>query len=114
MDQQICIAFIDEIAEALQKIISIDAHGTFHVSSDTTTPHELISYVIDQLGEDSSLVKSSSVLEFLKTQSNPNRYPVWGGLKTNLTEAELDIHCSTWQTIVEYLIGQGLALPEKE
>lgn len=113
-DQQICIAFIDEIATTLSKIIETDSHGVFHCASDTTTPYELISFVLDQLGEDSSVVKSASITEFLKTQTNPNRYPVWGGLKTKITEENLETHCSTWQTIVEYLIGQGLALPSVE
>lgn len=112
-DQQICIAFIDEISTALEKIIETNANGVFHVASDTTTPHELISFVIKALGEDETLVKSASIYDFLATQKNPNRYPVWGGLKTKKTEDALGIHLSTWQTIVEYLIGQGLSLPEK-
>ncbi len=112
MDQQICISFIDEVAETLEKIIETDSRGTFHCSSDTTTPHELISFVIDQLGEDASTVKSGSIIEFLKTQSNPNRYPVYGGLKTKKTEEALEMHFSSWQTIVEMLIGQGLSLPK--
>ncbi|HCQ31274.1 TPA: hypothetical protein DIU27_02750 [Candidatus Collierbacteria bacterium] len=113
MDQQICIAFIDEISDTLQKIIETESQGTFHCSSDTTTPYELITYVVDQLGADSSVIKSTSVLDFLKTQTNPNRYPVWGGLKTKLTEENLDMHHSSWQTVVERLIGQGLGLPDK-
>lgn len=112
MDQQVCISFIDEIATTLEKIIETDSNGIFHCASDTTTPYELISYVIDKLGEDASLVKSSSIHDFLKTQTNTSRYPVYGGLKSNLTERELGVHFSTWQTIVEHLIGQGLELPK--
>lgn len=112
MDQQICIAFIDQIAETLTKIIETDSHGVFHCASDTTTPYELITYVVDQLGADASGIKSVSITEFLKTQTNPNRYPVWGGLKVVLTEEALETHFSTWQTIVEHLIGQGLTLPK--
>jgi dTDP-4-dehydrorhamnose reductase len=111
-DQQICIAFIDQIAETLTKIIETDSHGVFHCASDTTTPYELITYVVDQLGADASIIKSASIAEFLKTQTNPNRYPVWGGLKVVLTEEALETHFSTWQTVVEYLIGQGLSLPK--
>lgn len=109
-DQQVCIAFIDEVAQTLQKIIDTDSSGIFHCSSDTTTPYELISYAIDQLGGDASTIKQLSVHEFLKTQTNKNRYPVWGGLKTVNTEKKLDLHFSTWQTVVEKLIGQGLSL----
>ncbi len=113
-DQQICIAFIDQIADTLTKIIETDSHGVFHCASDTTTPYELITYVVDQLGADASVIKSASIAEFLKTQANPNRYPVWGGLKTVLTEEALETHFSTWQTIVELLIGQGLTIPAPE
>ncbi len=126
-DQQISIAFVDEIVTTLKKIIENDAHGVFHASSDTTTPHELISFVIKQLGGDESLVKSASIHDFLATQKNANRYPVFGGLKSKLTEErlfgglktviteeELSTHFSTWQTVVEYLIGQGLTLPDKQ
>lgn len=112
-DQQICIAFIDEVSEAIEKIISTESHGVFHIASDTTTPHELISFAIKELNADETLVKSASIYDFLANQKNPNRYPVWGGLKTKITEEALDIHCSTWQTVVEYLIGQGMNLPEK-
>ena len=109
-DQQICISFVDEVAETLQKIIDTDSTGIFHCSSDTTTPFELISFTIDQLGGDASTIKSASIIPFLATQTNKNRYPVWGGLKTVKTEEKLDLHFSTWQTVVEKLIGQGLSL----
>lgn len=109
-DQQICIAYIDEIALTLKKIISTNSNGVFHCSSDTTTPYELISFVIDQLGGDTSAIKQTSIIPFLATQTNKNRYPVWGGLKTVITEDKLDLHFSTWQTVVEKLIGQGLSL----
>jgi len=110
MDQQISIAFVDEIAETLQKIIDTDRGGIFHCSSDTTTPFELITFTVDQLGGDSSKIKSASIKEFLTTQTNKNRYPVYGGLKTIKTEQKLNLHFSSWQTVVEKLIGQGLSL----
>lgn len=109
-DQQICVAFIDEVAETLQKIIDTEANGIFHCASDTTNPHELISYVVDQLGGDASTIKSASIVAFLATQTNKNRYPIYGGLKTVQTEERLSLHFSTWQTVVEKLIAQGLSL----
>ncbi|KKS61907.1 MAG: hypothetical protein UV28_C0022G0011 [Candidatus Collierbacteria bacterium GW2011_GWE2_42_48] len=109
-DQQICISFIDEVAQTLQKIIDTDSTGIFHCCSDTTTPFELISFTVDQLGGDASTIKSASIFDFLATQANKNRYPVYGGLKTVKTEEKLDLHFSTWQTVVEKLIGQGLSL----
>ncbi|HOX96140.1 MAG TPA: sugar nucleotide-binding protein [Candidatus Woesebacteria bacterium] len=109
-DQQICIAFIDEVAQTLEKIIDTEKTGIFHCCSDTTTPFELITYVVDQLGGDPSVIKSSSIHTFLATQTNKSRYPVFGGLKTVATEKKLGLHFSAWQTVVEILIGQGLSL----
>lgn len=111
-DQQVCVAFVDEVAETLQKIIDTESSGIFHCSSDTTTPYELITYTVDKLGGDATTIKKISVHEFLTTQTNKNRYPVYGGLKTVLTEEKLDIHFSTWQTVVEKLIDQGLSLKQ--
>lgn len=112
-DQQIATSYIDEVAFALQHIIDQEAKGIFHCASDTTTPFELLSYVFDQLDLDMSILKKSSLVEFLKTQANPNRYPLYGGLKTVNTENELGIHFSSWQTVVEKLVAQGLVLPPK-
>jgi len=110
-DQQICISYIPEVSDTIKKIIEIDAHGVFHACSDTTTPFDLIKRTLDEIGEDSSSMKSSSVVEFLKTQTNPSRYPVWGGLKTKKTEDLLDVHFSTWQTVIDYLVAEGLKVP---
>lgn len=110
-DQQISISYIDEIIKTIYKIIEFNARGVYHASSDTTTPYELISRVLTELGEDSSTIESSSIHDVLKTQNNPNRYPVYGGLKTKKAEDRLRIHFSTWQTIVDKLIGDGLKLP---
>lgn len=109
-DQQVCVAFVDEVAETIQKIIDTESSGIFHCSSDTTTPYELITYTVDKLGADATTIKPISIHEFLANQTNKNRYPVFGGLKTVITEEKLGLHFSTWQTIVEKLIGQGLSL----
>ncbi len=112
-DQQICISYIPEVSETITKIIETESHGVFHACSDTTTPFELIKRALDEIGEGSSDLKSSSVVEFLKTQTNPSRYPVWGGLKTKKTEDVLETHFSTWQTVIEYLVAEGLKIPGK-
>lgn len=109
-NQQVCVAFVDEVAETLQKIIDTESSGIFHCSSDTTTPYELITYTVAKLGGDATTIKEISVHEFLTTQTNKNRYPVYGGLKTVKTEEKLGLHFSTWQTVVEKLISQGLSL----
>lgn len=114
-DQYMSISFIDEVSETIKKIINGEfTNKIFHASSDTTNPYELIKRVLDELGEDSSSLKSSSIHEFLKTQSNPARYAIYGGLKTNETEELLETHFSTWQTVVDFLLAQGLTLPKPE
>lgn len=108
-DQQVSIAFIDEVALALKTIIDKDVKGVFHASSsNTTTPYELISYVIEKVRGKKDVVQSSSLKEFLKKVDNPVRYPMFGGLKVERTEKELGIKYSTWKEIVDKLISQGL------
>lgn len=112
-DQQISIAYIDEIATTLRQIINLEETGVFHTSSDTTNPYDLMYYVLQELGQDPTSLQRASIKDFLANQPNPNRYPVWGGLKSKNTEEALDLHFSTWQTVVDRLIAQGLCLPEK-
>lgn len=110
-DQQISIAYIPEVSETITRIIKAEKFNVFHCSSDITTPFELISRVISELGGDISSLQSSSVEEFLKTQENKARYPIYGGLKTKKTEDLLETHFSTWQTVIDFLIAEGLKLP---
>lgn len=110
-DQQICITYINELTLALKTIINDDQHDIFHVSSDTTTPYDLIYKVLTEIDQDPQQLKSSSVVEFLKTQGPSYRYPLFGGLKSTFTEDVLGLHFSTWQTVVEKLVVEGLKLP---
>lgn len=106
-DQQVSIAFIDEVALALDKIIERNLKGTFHVSSkDTTTPYKLISYLIEKVRGEVGVVKPSSLKDFLKTVDNPVRYPMYGGLKVEKTQAALGINFRTWKEIVDEIVRQ--------
>lgn len=109
-DQQVSITYIDEACRAINKIVEGKIYGIFHAStSDTTTPYELISYVIEKARGVKDVVKPSSLDEFLKTVDNPVRYPKFGGLKVAETEKRLGIKFSTWREMVDRLIGQGLS-----
>jgi dTDP-4-dehydrorhamnose reductase len=109
-DQQVSICFIDEACEALEKIIVNNHYGIFHASSrDTTTPHEIVSYLIEKARGVKGAVKPITLDEFLKsTGSSPVRYPRFGGLKVEKTEKKLGIKFSTTRQIVDKLIAQGL------
>lgn len=110
-DQQISLTFIDELCLALERIITADLTGTFHVSSpDTATPYELISYLIDQTRGQTHAVKPASLRQFLATANNPVRYPMFGGLKVRETEKKLGLKFSSWKKIIDQLVEQGISV----
>jgi dTDP-4-dehydrorhamnose reductase len=99
-DQQISIAFIDEISIVLQKIIDGNLFGTFHASScNTTTPYELVSYFIEKVRGVKNAVQKTSL-------GDSTRYPKFGGLKVEQTEKVLGIKFSTWREIVDQIASQ--------
>lgn len=109
-DQQISISFIDEISEALDLIIEKESYGIFHASSrDTTTPLELISYLLKTTRGKNDTISNTKVEDFLKSNKLPYyRYPKYGGLKIDETEKTLGINFRTWKEIIDTLITQGL------
>ncbi len=109
-DQQISISFIDEVCKALDKIIIDNTRGTFHVGSDdTTTPNELISYMIKLVRGVDTQLDSITIKDFLaKTNGSDVRYPKFGGLKVEETAKKLNMKFSSWRQIVDKLIAQGL------
>ncbi len=95
IDQQISMTFIDEACIYLQKIIDQNLTGIFHMSCpDTTTPYEIITYLLQKLGKDISGIQKSSV--------DPKRYPKFGGLTPSF-------EFNPWRQIVDKLIEQGIA-----
>jgi dTDP-4-dehydrorhamnose reductase len=107
-DQQICVSSVYEISDTITAIIDQDKSGIFHCSSDVTTPYQLLTYTLYQLGLDPDIVPRGSVAEFLKTQPNPYRYPQYGGLNCHQTSLKLGIHFSSWQTLVEHVVAEGI------
>jgi dTDP-4-dehydrorhamnose reductase len=106
-DQQVSIVIVDKVAEALDKIIEGNKKGIFHASStDTSTPFELITYLIEKARGVRDIVKPTSLVEFLKTVDNPVRYPRFGGLKVEKTEEELRMKFGTWREMVEKFVSQ--------
>ena len=109
-NQQISTTFIDEACRALDKIITRNLSGTFHACSrDSTTPYELISYMLEKTGRDTGKLKKTTIEEFIKKyDASPLRYPKYGGLRVEKTENELKMKFSTWKQIVDELVIQGL------
>ena len=108
-DQQISISFIDEVCQTIDRLLETKRSGIFHCSSSNlTTPHELISYLLEKSRNKKDGVVKSSLSDFLKTVNNPVRYPKYGGLKSDWTSRELGTRFSTTEEIVNTLIKQGL------
>ena len=108
-DQQVSIAFIDEVCFALDKIIEKQARGVFHASSsDLTNPFELYAYLLEKVRGVKDVVTPSLLSDFLKTTANPVRYPMFGGLKVEKTEKILGMKFSTWRGIIDQLVEQGI------
>lgn len=108
-DQQVSIAFVDEVAKALGKIIDGNFKGIYNASSrDTSTPFELVSYMVEKARGKKNVVKGISVDDFLKNVDNPVRYPKFGGLKVENTEKKLGIKFSSWRQIVDKLTQRAV------
>ena len=71
-----------------------------------TSPHELVTYLLEKARGVKDVVMPSSLDEFLKTVDNPVRYPKYGGLRVEKTENELGIKFGTWRQMVDEFISQ--------
>jgi dTDP-4-dehydrorhamnose reductase len=111
-DQQVSVSFVDEITLALDIIIEKNLFGTYHASSrDTSTPLELMTYLIEKTRGVKPTLKSTKLNDFLQNNKAPTfRYPKYGGLKVNETEKILGIKFRTWKEIIDKLIEQGIGL----
>ncbi len=116
-DQQVSISFIDEVAMALSIILERKLKGIYHASSsDTSSPYELVSYLLERARGKKGVVQSSSVWDFIKKQKEANpenrfievRYPAYGGLSVVETEEVLGIKFSSCKQIIDKLVKQGI------
>ena len=84
--------------------------GVFHASSgDTTTPLEIISYMLEKTRKVKDVIAGITLEEYLKQSGDsPLRYPKYGGLSIKVTEQKLGMKFSSWHQIVDKLISQGL------
>jgi dTDP-4-dehydrorhamnose reductase len=109
-DQYVSISFIDEIVSVLDTIIEKKAHETFHASSsDTSTPRELVNYLVEKTRGKKDVVKPVRLEDFIKSTDSPSfRYPKFGGLKVTETEKTLGMKFRNWKEIIDKLVEQGI------
>lgn len=76
-DQLFVPTFIDDIAQAIDKLVSIDATGIFHVvGSEALSPFDAARKVAKTYGLDESFVKPTTFIEYFKNRAPTPRYAV--------------------------------------
>jgi dTDP-4-dehydrorhamnose reductase len=109
-DQTISISFIDELSAVIDKVIDLNLFATLHVSScDTTTPYDIVSYMLKRVRSAEEVVSPITFRDFIKSiGAPPYRYPQFGGLSVSESENLLGMKFSTCKQVVDRLIEQGL------
>ena len=105
-DQIMTPTFIDEAASVMEEICELEKPGIFHLaSSNTTTPYEFASYLLEKARKAKGVVKKGSLEKYLKT---PGKTPIsrLGGLDTKKTQKELEMKFKTWQQAVDEFVEQ--------
>ncbi|MEK7168527.1 MAG: sugar nucleotide-binding protein [Patescibacteria group bacterium] len=103
-DQIHSVLNVDDLIEPLTKIMTDKISGTFHVvASDTTTPFEFVSYLLEKTKGAKDVLQKGSMKEFLKVEGRTPR-PRLGGLKTEITEKKLGVTLKTWREMVDELV----------
>lgn len=78
-DQYFTPTFIDDVAAALELLVTKQMSGIYHLASpEVTTPFEFANYLLEVFDRDTKILKSSSIIEFQKNSETPR--PVRGGL----------------------------------
>jgi dTDP-4-dehydrorhamnose reductase len=106
MDQIQSVIFIDDLVLPLTKIINEELNGVFHIASDTTSPYEIGTYLLSKYAGKPVEIQKGSMVEFLAAPGRTQR-PLFGGLRTEITEKRLGMKFKTWQEMVDEFILQS-------
>jgi dTDP-4-dehydrorhamnose reductase len=107
VDQIQSVIFIDDLVSPLSKIIGEELNGVFHIASDITTPYEIGTYLLSKYAGKPVEIQKGSMTEFLAAPGRTPR-PLFGGLKTEITEKRLGMKFKTWQEMVDEFLDQLL------
>ncbi len=76
-DQLFVPTFIDDIANAMEKLVMKDANGIYHVvGSEAVSPFQAASIVAETYGLDKTLVKETAFAEFFRDRAPIPQYAV--------------------------------------
>lgn len=105
-DQIHSVLNVDDLVGPLIKIITSRINGTFHiVASDTTTPFEFVSYLLEKARGAKDVIQKGSMQEFLKVGGRTPR-PRLGGFKTEITQEKLGMKFKTWREMIDRFVAQ--------
>lgn len=106
-DQIQSILFIDDLASPMAKIVEEEIEGIFHIaSSDTTTPFDAGSYLLEKHAGKPVELQKGSMVEFLKAPGRTPR-PRLGGLIVEKTEERLGMKFRNWREMIDEFISQS-------
>jgi len=103
---EITPTFIDEACRVLNRIIDLEASGTFHsVCSDLTSPYEFADYFLEKARGVKGVVREGKMKDFLSVAGRVPR-PRLGGLTTAETQKRLKMNFETWREAIDVLVTQ--------
>lgn len=105
-DQIITPTFIDDIAPAVDLILTQNQAGIFHLASPKVTTHyEFAKRLLSEFKRNAKKVKKTSVVKFLENSGKTPR-PVKGGMKVERIK-DLGFEPTDWQKGIEAIFDQS-------
>lgn len=104
-NQFITLADLDLVALTIQGLVETHRTGNYHISSDVVTPFDIVEYLL-QTAEIDYKIERGNIHTYLESISDPTRYPVNGGLKSDFTRETLNIPYRTAKEITHRLHGK--------
>lgn len=106
-DQVLTPVLIEDLVRALEKISEDKNGGIYHVvTSDTTTPFDFGTYLIEKARGVKNAVQRGKMEEFLKAPGRTPR-PLIGGLDTKETQNKLGMMFKTWKESIDWFVEES-------
>jgi len=104
-DQTLSVLNVDDLVKPLSKIIDNQIEGIFHlVASDTSTPFDFVSYLLEKARGVKDVLQKGSMREFLSKEGRTPR-PRLGGFKTDITQEKLGMKFKTWKEMLDEFVA---------
>lgn len=105
-DQSMSPTFIDDLAPAIDLLLTNNSKGIYHVASpQTVSPFEFAKYLVSVFNRDPQKIKKASIYDFLK-MPNATPRPIKAGLKVDKISKEGFVPTS-WQEGIQRIFEQS-------